>query len=54
MLARWPVNGIIHSFGPALPKTYTALTREETLTMLDEARDADAKSKELRRATTAF
>ena len=54
MLARWPVNWIIHFFGPALHKPRTALTREELLTMLDAARDADAKGKESRYATTAF
>lgn len=47
LLARWPINWILPFFGPGLPNPRTALTRDEMLTMLDAARDAGPKGKEV-------
>jgi len=47
MLGRLPVNWIIPFFAPGLPRSRTALTRDEMLTMLDAARDAGPKGKEV-------
>ena len=47
MLARLPVNWILPFFGPGVPRSRTALTRGEMLTMLDAARDAGPKGKEV-------
>lgn len=47
MLARWVTNWILPFFGPGIPKASTALTRDEMLTMLDAARDAGPKGKEV-------
>lgn len=47
MLARWVTNYILPFFGPGLPNARTALTRDEMLTMLDAARDAGPKGKEV-------
>lgn len=47
MLARWGVNWILPFFGPGLPNPKTALTRDEMLTVLDAARDAGPKGKDV-------
>lgn len=47
MLARWVTNWILPFFGPGLPKVSAALTRGEMLTMLDAARAAGPKGKEV-------
>lgn len=47
MLARWVTNWILPLFGPAVPDPRKGLTRDEMLTMLDAARDAGPKGKEV-------
>jgi hypothetical protein len=47
MLSRWVVNYILPFFGPGLPNARTALTRDEQLAMLDAARAAGPKGKEV-------
>lgn len=47
MFARWVTNWILPFFGPGVPNPSTALTRDEMLAMLDAARDAGPKGKEV-------
>jgi hypothetical protein len=54
MLARWVTNWILPFFGPGLPNPRTALTRDEMLTMLDAARDAGPKGKEVTSSDYVF
>lgn len=47
MLARWITNYLLPFFGLRLPCRRNALTRDEMLVMLDAARDAGPKGKEV-------
>lgn len=47
-------NWILPFFGPGLPNPRTGLTRDEMLTMLDAARDAGPKGKEVTSSDYVF